>query len=42
MSRTPSSMRLLLVMVCEKASNATPSDRIRALVKELHHHLTRR
>ncbi|WP_329521112.1 hypothetical protein [Spirillospora sp. NBC_01491] len=34
--------RLLLVMVCEKASNATPSDRIRALVKELHHHLTRR
>lgn len=34
--------RMLLLMVCDKADEATPPDRIRALVKELHRHVTRR
>lgn len=32
--------RMLLVMVCEKADEKTPHDRIRALVKELHRYVT--
>lgn len=34
--------RMLLVMVCEKADEKTPHDRIRALVKELHRHIVHR
>lgn len=34
--------RLLLVMVCERADATAPIDRIRALLKELHKHVTRR
>lgn len=34
--------RMLLLMVCDKADETTPPDRVRALVKELHRHVTRR
>lgn len=33
--------RLLLTMVCDKADPSAPTDRIRALAKELHHFITR-
>jgi hypothetical protein len=34
--------RAVLVMVCDKADETTPQGRIRALMKELHHYVTRR
>lgn len=34
--------RAVLVMVCDKADEATPHSRIRPLMKELHHYVTRR
>lgn len=33
--------RAVLVMVCDKADETTSAGRIRALVKELHHYVTR-
>jgi hypothetical protein len=33
--------RALLVMVCDKADETTPDDRIRTFVKELHRHVRR-
>lgn len=33
--------RSLLLMVCDKAGESTPKDRIRSMVKELHKHVTR-
>lgn len=33
--------RVLLVMACDKADEATPDDRIRTFVKELHRHVRR-
>jgi hypothetical protein len=34
--------RAVLVMVCDKADTSTSVSRIRALMKELHHYVTRR
>lgn len=33
--------RMLLLMVCDKADEATPLDRIRSFVKDLHRHVNR-
>lgn len=33
--------RFVLAMVCDKADESTQMSRIKALVKELHHHVTR-
>lgn len=34
--------RAVLVMVCDKADQAIPLNRLRPLMKELHHYVTRR
>lgn len=34
--------RAVLVMVCDKANKDTPQNRLRPLMKELHHYVTRR